>query len=155
MTALLSTSNRFMINVSSGTNGITASFNPLETYTWTIATFGSITNFSPSQFSIATSATNGTVGVMASNLGSFSVIRSNNALQLNYKANTNAPNWTPPTGMRYSALIYARVLDLNGSPITNSGSMLAVFNGGSIAGLASPSAGPNGTTLYQLNVPKV
>jgi hypothetical protein len=66
--------------------------------------------------------------------------------------NSNAPSWTPPTGLRYSAVIYAKVLDENGNPITAYGSKLAVFNGSSVAGVATPFAGPGGTTLFYLNV---
>ena len=65
---------------------------------------------------------------------------------------SNPPSWTPPTGLRYSALVYAKVLDENGNPITAYGSKLAAFNGSSIAGVATPFAGPGGTTLFYLNV---
>jgi hypothetical protein len=49
-------------------------------------------------------------------------------------------------------LIYATVVDENGAPITAVGSKLAIFDGSSVAGVASPYAGPNNTTLFYLTV---
>ena len=59
--------------------------------------------------------------------------------------------WTPPVGARYSAMIYAKVLDAAGNQVTNAGSMLAVFNGSNCAGVVTLSAGPSGS-LFQLPV---
>ena len=66
---------------------------------------------------------------------------------------TPAPpsGWTNPVGARYTAMIYAQVLDATGNRVTNAGSMLGVFDGTTCAGVANPSAGPNGT-LFQLTV---
>lgn len=61
------------------------------------------------------------------------------------------PSWQAPLGNRYSAMIYARVLDATGNALTNAGSLLAVFEGTNCAGVASLSSGPNGS-LFQLPV---
>jgi cyclophilin family peptidyl-prolyl cis-trans isomerase len=46
-------------------------------------------------------------------------------------------------------VVYAKVVDKNGKELTNSGSLLAAFNGSSIAGVKGPSSGPSGK-IYQL-----
>jgi BspA type Leucine rich repeat region (6 copies) len=52
--------------------------------------------------------------------------------------------------LRYSAVLFAEIF-LDGNPITNTNSMLAVFNGTNCAGVATISAGPVGM-LFQLPV---
>ena len=59
------------------------------------------------------------------------------------------PSWTAPGGLRYSSVVYAKVVDKTGRELTNSGSLLAAFNGSSIAGVTGPSGGPSGK-IYQL-----
>jgi hypothetical protein len=148
----LSATNRFNINVSAGTNGVPLNFSGLVSTNWTIATFGSITNFSASNFTINTTATNGTAGWSGLTNGTLGISTNGNKLELTYTTKPSAPSWTPPTGLRYSALVYAKVLDETGKPVTAYGSKLAVFNGSSVAGVATPFAGPGGTTLFYLNV---
>jgi T5SS/PEP-CTERM-associated repeat protein/autotransporter-associated beta strand protein len=148
----LSATNRFNINVSAGTNGVPLNFNGLFSTNWTIASFGSITNFSASNFAINTVATNGALGWSGLTNGTLGISTNGNNLELTYTAKSNGPDWQTPTGKRYSAVIYAKVLDENGNPITAYGSKLAVFDGNSVAGVASPAGGPGGTMLYQLTV---
>jgi hypothetical protein len=148
----LSATNRFNINVSAGTNGLPLNFNGLVSTNWTIATFGSITNFSASNFAINTVATNGASGWSRLTNGTLGISTNGNKLELTYTAKSNGPDWKTPSGKRYSAVIYAKVLDENGNPITAYGSKLAVFDGNSVAGVASPSGGSGGSMLYQLTV---
>ena len=61
------------------------------------------------------------------------------------------PSWTSPDGLRYSAVVYAQVVDSTGKVVSNAGSMLGVFNGGNCAGVTTLIAGPNGP-LFQLPV---
>jgi T5SS/PEP-CTERM-associated repeat protein/autotransporter-associated beta strand protein/predicted outer membrane repeat protein len=148
----LSATNKFNINVSAGTDGVPLNFNGLVSTNWTIASFGSITNFSASNFAINTMATNGASGWSGLTNGTLGISTNGNNLELTYTAKSNGPDWQTPTGKRYSAVIYAKVLDENGNPITAYGSKLAVFDGNSVAGVASPAGGPGGTMLYQLTV---
>ena len=148
----LSATNRFNINVSAGTNGVPLNFNGLVSTNWTIATFGSITNFSASNFTINTAATNGALGWSGLTNGTLGISTNGNKLELTYTAKNSAPDWKTPSGKRCSAVIRAKVLDENGNPITAYGSRLAVFNGNSVAGVASPFSGPGGSTLFTLTV---
>jgi hypothetical protein len=52
--------------------------------------------------------------------------------------------------MRYSAQIYAKVVDASGNSVTNAVSMLGVFSGTNCAGVTSVSTGPTGS-LFQLS----
>jgi hypothetical protein len=148
----LSATNRFNINLSAGTNGVSSNFNGLFSTNWTIASFGSIANFSASNFAINTVATNSALGWSGLTNGTLGISTNGNNLELTYTTKNSAPDWQTPTGKRYSAVIYAKVLDENGIPITAYGSKLAVFDGNSVAGVASPVGGPGGTTLYYLTV---
>jgi len=96
----LSSSNQFDINLwtLSGTNplvnGATPSFNPYTNYSWTLASFGSITNFSAADFLINTSPTNGAGGFANSLYGTFGVSTNATNLILTYTtALTPSTNW--------------------------------------------------------------
>jgi spore germination protein GerM len=65
-------------------------------------------------------------------------------------APTNAPAWQTPTGLENSMTLYARVENL-GAPIEQTGSLLAVFQGGLVAGVAAFDDGPTGR-LFQVTV---
>ncbi|HRJ08826.1 MAG TPA: choice-of-anchor D domain-containing protein [Prosthecobacter sp.] len=60
------------------------------------------------------------------------------------------PDWQPPVGKENSMTVYAQVENA-GVRIDAPGSMLAVFEGGAVAGVASPINGPAGL-FYQLTV---
>lgn len=65
-------------------------------------------------------------------------------------APTNAPDWQVPVGRENSMTVYAQVENA-GARIDAPGSMLAVFEGGVVAGVATSINGPAGL-FYQLTV---
>jgi len=63
----------------------------------------------------------------------------------------NTNNWITPSGLNYSEVVYAQVIDSSNQLISNTNSKLAVFNGTNCAGVTTLIAGPNGP-LFQLPV---
>ena len=87
----LSAGNTFNIRLwsiasASATNGEAANFNNTNSYSWTLGTFGAITGFDSSYFTINTSATNGTGGFANATdpTGVWSVTTNGGSLLLNY-----------------------------------------------------------------------
>ena len=98
------------------------------------------------------SSNSGFICAVASKIGgssNSSVVSTNQNQSSNIS--TNPPNWTYPAGAKYAAVAFAQVLDGNGKPVTNGGSLLGVFNGTNCCGIAALSPGPNGP-LFQTPV---
>ena len=93
---------------------------------------------------IASQAGNSNYLAATSVTNSFTVTSATNA--------TNTPSWTSPVGQRYSAVVYAQVVDASGNALTNAASMLGAFSGTNCAGVCSPSSGPDAKNLFQLTV---
>jgi autotransporter-associated beta strand protein len=90
LTINATSSNPFKINVwsllSNGQNGPMSNFKPTEQlYSWPIINAGSISGFSADKFNIATTASNGTEGLITDyQADGFSVVQNGNTLELRY-----------------------------------------------------------------------
>jgi hypothetical protein len=62
-----------------------------------------------------------------------------------------APNWVKPEGLENNMVVYATV-KVDGKSVEAPGSILAAFDGESIAGVATIQDGPQSTKLYQLPI---
>ena len=63
-----------------------------------------------------------------------------------------APSWNPAACRQNAMVLYARVVDSSGHEISAPGSLLAAFEGESVAGVTPVMKGPGGNFLYQLKV---
>jgi hypothetical protein len=59
------------------------------------------------------------------------------------------PSWSSPVGLQYSMPVYLSVVDSNNTPLTNSGNLVAIFNGSTIAGVLSNPVVIGGKSVYQ------
>jgi hypothetical protein len=62
-----------------------------------------------------------------------------------------SPNWVKPEGLENNMVVYATV-KVDGKSVEAPGSILAAFDGESIAGVATIHDGPQSTKLYQLPI---
>ncbi len=64
------------------------------------------------------------------------------------------PDWRQrlQSPKQHSCLLYAKVYDTTGAPITSAGSILGVFYGNEVVGVGEVAAGPNSALYYQVTI---
>jgi autotransporter-associated beta strand protein len=149
--------NKFNINlwslsgISPDASGTPTGFVASNNYSWTIASFASVTGFDAANFAINTSATNGTGG-FSGFTGTFSLALSGGNITIDYAAPNNSAIWTGGTGnWSTGANWQSNSAPANGSPIDFSGSGGTSTNNSQLTSVTGLTFTANATGSYTVN----
>jgi autotransporter-associated beta strand protein len=156
--AINSTSgNKFNINlwslsgITPDVNGSPTGFVASNNYSWTLASFASVTGFDAGNFAITTSATNGTGG-FSGFTGTFSLSLSGGNITLDYAAPNNSAIWTAGSGnWSTGANWQSGNTPSNASPIDFSGSGGTSTNNNQLTSVTGLTFTANATGSYTVN----